>query len=76
MKKSIEHGKVWLIAAFISFASFVYLQADQHEQDLERMAQANVENLQEDADNAEFSTLDADIIKGISLALMKFVLVK
>jgi hypothetical protein len=76
MKKTLEHGKIWLIAAFISFASFVYLQADQHQQELERTAQVSVEEIQKDSDNTEFPTLDADIVKGISLALVKFMFVE
>lgn len=76
MKKTLDHGKIWLIAAFISFASFVYLQADQQQQQLDRSTQISVDEIQKDSDNSDFPTLDADIVKGISLALVKFLFVE
>lgn len=72
MKKTIEHGKVWIIAAFISFASFIYLQADQQEQEQQKLTTLTEQEILDQQEDAEFPVLDADIVKGITLVVVKF----
>lgn len=74
MKNRIEPAKIWIIAVFISLASFIYLQTDEPIVEQDHVTLEEVQEVEEFVEEAEVSMLDLDLIKGLTVLIMEFLL--
>jgi len=68
MKKLVEHGKIWLIAAVISFGSFFYMQLDS-QQIAQKQANIEISSLEMiDDEDKEFENafIELDLVKDLT----------
>ena len=73
MKKVLQHGKIWMLAAAVSGLSFLYMQVDaSHLED--RQASEGLANQAMDNPDATVRMIDLDLVKGLSIVLFDWII--